>query len=1327
MVLLRVPRKHNLYTINLNNLSPKGNLACLVAKASVDESVKWHRRMGHVNYKNMNRLVKGDLVRGLPPKLFKNDHTCVACCKGKQHKASYKAITAVSSISEPLQLLHMDLFGPTSIRSIDYKYYCLVITDDYSKFCWVFFLEHKDETYPILKDFINLVENQLNKKGLGHEWYFDLDYLTDTLGYKRDKANQSAGTQEDLPNSTGTQDAVSDSECDDDEVDDTLLICERNFSKGASKFSRQNSSTGCPNDVFFDNEPYNHDFPSPSDLENTEPSLASTMEVSHMVTKRINTIHSQSLIIGDHASAVQTRSKVNKTTTVEPRSVAQALEGSTWVDAHAMQEEMQQFKFQNVWVLVDLPEAQGHRHEEGIDYDEVFAPVARIEAIGLFLAFASYLGFMVYQMDVKSAFLYGRIDEEVYVTQPKGFVDPQHPKKVYKVVKALYGLHQAPRAWYATLSTFLLKHGYRRGTIDNTLFLKKHKRDIILGEFEMSAMGELIFFLGLQVQQRPDGIFIGQDKSMIGSLMYLTASRPDIMFAVSACSRNQVTPTTSNLEAVKKIFKYLKGQPRLGLWYPRSPCGLKLIVTVIMQGANKDRNPKLWMYALTNDPVIFDSLVKQFWSTATLRSPKLGPPAIVATIDETPYTITEDSVRSQLQLADNGGINDLPIADIYSGMDNLGYVTEGKLTFYKNKFSPQWRFLVHTILHCLSTKSGSWDQFGSSLAVALICLSDGRKFNWSSYIFKGMVSNIGNAKKFLMFPRFLQTILGIETRIASQYRVFKLSSKLFANMKLNFEGQPMPLLAAMLSQAPAGEGAGVAAQAVPPPIPETIPETRPEPDQPQDHLSTPPRQQTSDPIAPVFEHGQSSDPNIASFSRTHETDDEPFTSTNVEDEPLGGSFHASPPRSTQTPPTGHTSGGAEDLITLTALSSVVSTLVQKVNSLETELKAHKKLFKDVVGKLVKKVKAMEAKLKPKKRKVVVSDSDQDEGGEQTVDLDALIALANAAVTVDSNIPPGGPSNDPAASSHIPSGVPTDGDFAPAHSTSPFKDPFKGKDERLSEIEAARLEALERERFEKEKAKIARQDAIYAKQLEQELLGADVNDDNFAKRMVALINQRKRAFAEQTAKEKRDKPMTPAQQREYMRVFVKNQSTTIYSTGWSMKFVKIRMAVADIKSQDLRRTLKRAGEALEIDTSKKQKSIEPSIPSVSDVPQPPVVSSPKSSGTRRKSLGRGRITKPKSILTELDLDADDKTFIKVVSDEDSEDEAPILWSAFAGWEVISTPLGEINALYMMDQSTKHFTTLREILHMVDRQDLLKLYGLVVKYYENHLVAGVGLVL
>ncbi|GKA53308.1 putative ribonuclease H-like domain-containing protein, partial [Tanacetum coccineum] len=288
--------------------------------------------------------------------------------------------------------------------------------------------------------------------------------------------------------------------------------------------------------------------------------------------------------------------------------------------------------------------AQGYTQEEGIDYDEVFAPVARIEAIRLFFAYASFMGFIVYQMDVKSAFLYGTIEEEVYVCQPPGFEDPQFPDKVYKVEKALYGLHQAPRAWYETLSTYLLENGFRRGTIDKTLLIKKDKGDILLVQvyvddiifgstkkslcvefeqmmhkrFQMSSMGELTFFLGLQVKQKDDGIFISQDKyvadilkkfdfvtvkttstpietnkallkdeeaedvdvhlyrSMIGSLMYLTTSRPDIMFAVCAYARFQVTPKVSHLHAVKRIFRYLKGQPKLGLWYPRdSPFDLE--------------------------------------------------------------------------------------------------------------------------------------------------------------------------------------------------------------------------------------------------------------------------------------------------------------------------------------------------------------------------------------------------------------------------------------------------------------------------------------------------------------------------------------------------------------------------------------------------------------------------------------------------------------------------------------------------------------------------------------------------------------------------------
>ncbi|GKB66067.1 putative ribonuclease H-like domain-containing protein [Tanacetum coccineum] len=163
-VVLRVPRRHNLYCFNLTDIHSEREIKCLLAKASLDESTKWHRRMAHVNFKNMNKLAKHGLVNGLPSKLFTNENNCVACNKGKQHKASYKAITAVSTISEPLQLLHMDLFGPTSIRSIDHKHYSLVVTDDFSRFSWVFFLGTKDETFYILRDFITFVENQLTKK-----------------------------------------------------------------------------------------------------------------------------------------------------------------------------------------------------------------------------------------------------------------------------------------------------------------------------------------------------------------------------------------------------------------------------------------------------------------------------------------------------------------------------------------------------------------------------------------------------------------------------------------------------------------------------------------------------------------------------------------------------------------------------------------------------------------------------------------------------------------------------------------------------------------------------------------------------------------------------------------------------------------------------------------------------------------------------------------------------------------------------------------------------------------------------------------------------------
>nr|GEV99485.1 putative ribonuclease H-like domain-containing protein [Tanacetum cinerariifolium] len=266
--------------------------------------------------------------------------------------------------------------------------------------------------------------------------------------------------------------------------------------------------------------------------------------------------------------------------------------------------------------------AQGHTQEEGINYHEVFAPVARIEAIWLFLAYASFKDFVVYQVDVKSTFLYGKIEKEVYVCQPPVFEDPDFRDKVYKVEKALYGLHQAPKAWYKTLSTYLLDNRKEMCTEFEKMMHKK---------FQMSSMGELTF-LGLQVKQKEDGIFISQDKyvneilnkfgysdvktastpiethktlhkeekeedvdehlyrSMIGSLMYITSSRPDIMFAVCACARFQVNPKISHLHAVKRIFRYLKCQPKLAIWYHKdSPFDLVAYTDNYYTGASLDR------------------------------------------------------------------------------------------------------------------------------------------------------------------------------------------------------------------------------------------------------------------------------------------------------------------------------------------------------------------------------------------------------------------------------------------------------------------------------------------------------------------------------------------------------------------------------------------------------------------------------------------------------------------------------------------------------------------------------------------------------------------
>nr|GEX10913.1 putative ribonuclease H-like domain-containing protein [Tanacetum cinerariifolium] len=421
--------------------------------------------------------------------------------------------------------------------------------------------------------------------------------------------------------------------------------------------------------------------------------------------------------------------------------VHQALKDPSWIEA--MQEDLLQFKMQKVWILVDLPHgkraigikwvyknkkdergivvrnkarlvAQGHIQEEGIHYEEVFAPVARIEAIRLFLAYASFMGFMVYQMDVKSAFLYRTIKEEVYVCQPPGFEDPDHPNKVYKVVKVLYGLNQAPRAWYKTLANYLLENGFHRGQIDQTLFIKKQKEDILLvqiyvddiifgatnkelckyferlikDKFQMSSIGELTFFLGLQVKQKKDGIFISQDKYVAEILKKFGLTEGKL----ASTPINTKKPLLKDPD-VKRIFRYLKGKPHLGLWYPKnSPFELVAYLDSDYAGASLDRKStnggcqflgcRLIFLQCKKQTVVAPSsieaeyvagascCVQVLWIQIQMLDYRLQ-----ALVDKKKVVVTEAAIRDTLHLDDAKGVDCLPNEEIFTELARIGVET----------------------------------------------------------------------------------------------------------------------------------------------------------------------------------------------------------------------------------------------------------------------------------------------------------------------------------------------------------------------------------------------------------------------------------------------------------------------------------------------------------------------------------------------------------------------------------------------------------------------------------------------------------------------------
>nr|GEY34619.1 hypothetical protein [Tanacetum cinerariifolium] len=649
-VLLRNPRQHNMYSIDLNNIVPHKDLSCLVAKASADESMLWHMRLSHLNFKTMNKLVRHNLVKGLPSKFFKNDHTCVAFLKRKQHKASCKT-KLVNSVSKPLHTLYMGLFGPTSVSSLNHKWYCLVVIDDFSRFTWTFFLKTKDKTSGILRNFIteienlkdlkvkiirslfeaartmladaklpvtfwakavniacyvqnrvlvnksqnktpyelfntrtpaigflkpfgchfmilntldhlgkfdakgdedyfigysmsskafrvfnkrttrveenmhvDFLENKLIEKGAGPNWLFDIDTLTNSMNYVPVVVAGTSSTNFSSPKDAASQD-----------VSSLRYIALPNwFHEVHLESSTSNSQDACNADA-------------PESSGNSNPTATSTNPPADRmetltVESAIPTVSSPVL-----TACLDDSPEPSSTTRLISKRVTSQDETPSLDNISTLSNRFEDI----LGVTTNKGDINGVEANLGnMEYNISASPTPTFRIHKGHLK-SQIIGPVDTPMDVKSAFLYGTIDEKVYVMQPRGFQDPQFPDKVYKVEK--------------TIEFEALMHE----------------------KFQMSAMGELNFFLGLQVLQKEDGIFLSQDKYVGDILKKFGYSdvrsantpmdkenpwekdRPDIMFAVCACARHQVTPKECHLHAVKRIFRYLKGHPKLGLWYPK--------------------------------------------------------------------------------------------------------------------------------------------------------------------------------------------------------------------------------------------------------------------------------------------------------------------------------------------------------------------------------------------------------------------------------------------------------------------------------------------------------------------------------------------------------------------------------------------------------------------------------------------------------------------------------------------------------------------------------------------------------------------------------------
>nr|GEZ36669.1 retrovirus-related Pol polyprotein from transposon TNT 1-94 [Tanacetum cinerariifolium] len=612
--LLTGSRGNNLYTLSLGDMMASSPI-CLLSKASKNKSCLWHRRLSHLNFGAINHLAR----QGLPKLKFENDHLCSACAMGKSKKKSHKPKSEETN-QEKLYLMHLDLCGPMRVESLNGKKYILIIVDDYSRFTWVKCLRSKDEAPDFIIKFLKMIQ-----VGICHETSVARSPQQNGIVERRNRTLiEAARTM--LIYAQAPLFLWAEAVATACYIQNRSIIRLRH---GKTPYELLHNKL---HDLSFFYVfgalcyPTNDKTQSPVIPQDVEEDIHD-IEVAHMGNDPL--FVSTSLQLYEQALFYYYDAFL---TSVKPKTYKDALTQSCWIEA--MQEELNEFeRLENKARLV----ARGYRQEEGIDFEKSFAPVARLEAIRIFLAIVAHKNMVVYQMDMKAAFLNGNLREEVYVSQPDGFVDQDNSNHVYRLNKALYGLKQAPRVWYYMLSSFLISQDFSKGSVDPTLFIRRNDNNLLLvqiyvddiifaastpelcdlfakimcSKFKMSMMGKISFFLGLQISQSPRGIFINQSKyaleslkkydfescdpvdtlmvekskldedkegkavdlshyrGMIGTLLYLTASRPDLQFAICMCAWYQARPTEKHIHAIKRIFRYLRGTVNWGLWYPK--------------------------------------------------------------------------------------------------------------------------------------------------------------------------------------------------------------------------------------------------------------------------------------------------------------------------------------------------------------------------------------------------------------------------------------------------------------------------------------------------------------------------------------------------------------------------------------------------------------------------------------------------------------------------------------------------------------------------------------------------------------------------------------